>query len=232
MFPLLFPPVYAGGWASRPPPPPPFWEDPSGCGKRVDAVVRQHGADSSAPSRAESRELPLELCWDSKEKTRRKGKKTPLEVSALRGRKLPADGEQRDVFLSLDLSGSPSASLLSFPLKVILLVGASVRPCPRGGPGMVMCSASRSPWPLASAPVGGEDPSTRGPQAELGVSVRAASLHRRAEACLHGPVRGSAPHVPCQMASAPPVLPHALPTPPPTRVPASAHPCALAKLVL
>lgn len=33
----------------------------------------------------------------------------------LEDRKLPADGEQRDAFLSLYLSGIPSALLLSFP---------------------------------------------------------------------------------------------------------------------
>ena len=40
-------------------------------------------------------------------------------------------------FLCLNLSGFPSALLLSFPFKEIFLVGLSVCPCPCGDAGMI-----------------------------------------------------------------------------------------------
>lgn len=52
--------------------------------------------------------------------------------------------------------------LLSFPLKVIFLVGLSVCPCPCGDPGMVMCSALHYLWSLTSTQISGEDPNTSG----------------------------------------------------------------------
>lgn len=58
--------------------------------------------------------------------------------------------------------------LLSFPLKVIFLVGLFVCPCPFGDPGTVMCSALHYLWFLASAQVSGEDLNTyRGKEPEV-----------------------------------------------------------------
>lgn len=70
-------------------------------------------------------------------------------------------------FLSLCLSGFPSALLLFFPLKVIFLVGLSVCPCLCGDPGMVMCSALHYLWSLASTQVRGRIWTPRGKEAEL-----------------------------------------------------------------